>query len=82
MTIGVDDEVDGNMWEMNMKKNKFVVCARNKHENAPETERFMVDEKDRFFFDFTQTFACLGSTLTFLLSDVVDACTFNGYCSG
>ena len=34
---------------MNMKKNTFVVCARNKHENVPETERIMVDEKDRFF---------------------------------
>ena len=59
------------MCQVNKKEKKFVVNSRNKHENVPETERIIVDEKGGFF-DFTQSFVCLGLTLTFLLHDAVD----------
>ena len=70
--IDIDSDRDESAHQICKKKKKFVVNLNNKYDNAPETEKIIVDEKEGFF-DFTKSFSCLGSTLTFLLSDATDA---------
>ena len=68
--IGIDFDRDESTCQI-YKKKKFVVNLNNKCDNAPETDRLIVCEKGGFFY-FTESFVCLGSTLTFLLLDAID----------